>query len=108
MCIRDRLLIGLLSLWLLKPWQQRPDPQRQAFRKFERLLARNDVSREAGEGARYFALRAARQLPEQAEQIETFARCFEQQRYAGGPASRDALRQALSDLRRALPWRLSR
>ncbi|PZR46333.1 MAG: DUF3488 domain-containing protein, partial [Ectopseudomonas oleovorans] len=102
------LLIGLLALWLLKPWQQRPDPQRQAFRKFERLLARHDVRREAGEGARSFALRAARQLPEQAEQIETFARCFEQQRYAGGPASRDALRQALSDLRRALPWRLSR
>ncbi|CAM3805323.1 DUF3488 and DUF4129 domain-containing transglutaminase family protein [Ectopseudomonas alcaliphila] len=102
------LLLGLLALWLLKPWQQRPDPQRQAFRTFERLLARHDVRREAGEGARSFALRAARQLPEQAAQIETFARCFEQQRYAGEPASRDALRQALSDLRRALPWRLSR
>jgi len=102
------LFIGLLALWLLKPWQQRPDPQRQAFRKFERLLARHDVRREAGEGARSFALRAARQLPEQAAQIETFARCFEQQRYAGGPVSRDALRQALSDLRRALPWRFSR
>ena len=102
------LLIGLLALWLLKPWQQRPDPQRQAFRKFERLLARHDVRREAGEGARSFALRAAQRLPEQAAQIETFARCFEQQRYAGGPVSRDALRKALSDLRSALPWRLSR
>lgn len=102
------LLLGLLALWLLKPWQQRADPQRQAFRKFERLLASHAVRREPGEGARSFALRAARQLPEQAAQIEAFARCFEQQRYAGEPASRAALLHALSDLRRALPWRASR
>jgi transglutaminase-like putative cysteine protease len=102
------LLLGLLALWLLKPLQQRADPQRQAFRKFERLLAGHAVRREPGEGARSFALRAARQLPEQAAQIEAFARCFEQQRYAGEPASRAALLHALSDLRRALPWRASR
>ncbi len=102
------LLLGLLALWLLKPWQQRADPQRQVFRKFERLLARHEVRREPGEGARAFASRAARQLPDQAAQIEAFARCFEQQRYAGEPASRATLQRALSDLRRALPWRLPR
>lgn len=102
------LLLGLLALWLLKPWQQRADPQRQVFRKFERLLARHGVQRQAGEGARSFALRAARELPAQAAQIEAFARCFEQQRYAGQPSSRAALLQALWDLRRALPWRFSR
>lgn len=102
------VLLGLLALWLLKPWQQRADPQRQVFRKFERLLARHEMRREAGEGPRSFALRAARQLPEQAAQIEAFARCFEQQRYAGEPVSPVALQRALSDLRRALPWRLLR
>lgn len=102
------VLLGLLALWLLKPWQQRADPQRQVFRKFERLLARHEMRREAGEGPRSFALRAARQLPEQAAQIEAFARCFEQQRYAGEPVSPAALHRALSDLRRALPWRLLR
>ncbi|MDF2074677.1 transglutaminase TgpA family protein [Ectopseudomonas mendocina] len=102
------VLLGLLALWLLKPWQQRSDPQRQVFRKFERLLARHEMRREAGEGPRSFALRAARQLPEQAAQIEAFARCFEQQRYAGEPVSPAALQRALNDLRRALPWRLLR
>ncbi|MBA4244568.1 MAG: DUF3488 domain-containing protein [Pseudomonas sp.] len=102
------LLIGLLALWLLKPWQQRADPQRQAFRRFERLLARHGVRRQAGEGARAFAERAGRELPAQAPAIQAFARCFEAQRYAGQPASRAALRQALGELRRALPWRLLR
>ncbi len=102
------LLIGLLALWLLKPWQQRADPQRQAFSRFERLLARHGVRRQAGEGARAFAERASRELPAQAPAIQAFARCFEAQRYAGQPASRAALRQALGELRRALPWRLLR
>ena len=68
----------------------------------------HEVRREPGEGARAFASRAARQLPDQAAQIEAFARCFEQQRYADEPASRATLQRALSDLRRALPWRLPR
>jgi len=53
-------------------------------------------------------LRAARELPAQAEQIEAFAHCFEQQRYALQPASRTALVHALRQVRKALPWRLSR
>lgn len=102
------LLLGGLALWLLKPWRQRTDPQRQVFRRFERLLARHGVQRQAGEGARSFARRAGLELPEQAQQIEAFVRCFERQRYAGEPASRKALLQALGDLRKALPWRFSR
>ncbi|WP_156350971.1 DUF4129 domain-containing protein, partial [Pseudomonas sp. EGD-AK9] len=46
--------------------------------------------------------------PAQAAAIQAFARCFEAQRYAGQPPSRAALRQALGELRRALPWRLLR
>jgi transglutaminase-like putative cysteine protease len=102
------LLLGLLALWLLGPWQQRRDPQHQAFRRFERLLARHGVRRQAGEGARAFAERASRELPGQAAAIHAFARCFEAQRYAGQAPSRAALRQALGELRRALPWRLLR
>ncbi|MGQ7958204.1 transglutaminase TgpA family protein [Pseudomonas sp. SP16.1] len=102
------LLLGLLALWLLKPWQQRRDPQGQAYRRFERLLARYGVRRQAGEGARAFAQRASAELPDQAAQIQAFAGCFEAQRYAGQAPSRAALRQALGALRRALPWRLLR
>jgi transglutaminase-like putative cysteine protease len=102
------LLLGLLALWLLGPWQHRRDPQRQAFRRFEQLLARHGVRRRAGEGPRAFAKRASLELPGQAPAIQAFARCFEAQRYAGQAPSRAALRQALGELRRALPWRLLR
>ncbi|MGG2397064.1 DUF3488 and DUF4129 domain-containing transglutaminase family protein [Pseudomonas sp. SH1-B] len=99
-------LVGLLALCLLKPWRRRQDPQRQAFRRFERLLARHGVRYQAGEGIRAFAQRAGQELPEQAEQITHFAHCFERQQYAGDPLSRVALRDALRALRKALPWRL--
>lgn len=99
------LLLGSLALWLLKPWQQRPDPQRRLFRRFERLLARHALVREPGEGVRAFAKRAASAMPQQAAEINAFADCYERQRYAGEPASRLALQQALRRLRRALPWR---
>ena len=55
-------LLGLLALWLLKPWQQRRDPLRQVLRRFERLLARHGVHRQAGEGMRAFARRASQEL----------------------------------------------
>lgn len=102
------LLLGGLALWLLKPWQQRRDPQRQAFRRFEQLLVRHGVRRQMGEGSRDFAERACRELPAQAPAIRAFARCFEAQRYAGEAPSRAALHHALRELRRALPWRLLR
>lgn len=98
-------LLGLLALWLLKPWQQRRDPLRQVLRRFERLLARHGVHRQAGEGMRAFARRASQELPAQAAQIEAFAACFERQQYAGQAVAPAALRQALGKLRQALPWR---
>lgn len=99
------LLLGALGLWLLRPWQQRRDPQRRLFRRFERLLARHALVREPGEGGRAFAERAACALPEQALAIRAFAEAFERRRYAGEAIPNAMLRRALGDLRRALPWR---
>jgi transglutaminase-like putative cysteine protease len=100
------LLLGLLALWLFKPWQRERDPQQRLFRRFEQLLARHAVPRQPGEGARAFAERAALALPGQAQAIGNFAAAFEAQRYAGGEARPAVLRAHLAVLRRALPWRV--
>ena len=102
------LLLGLLSLWLFKPWQRERDVQQRLFRRFEALLARQGVPRLPGEGPRDYAARAARQLPAQAQVINDFAVAFEAQRYAGQPLSAGLLRQRLKRVRRALPWRFTR
>ncbi|NQD94802.1 DUF3488 domain-containing protein, partial [Pseudomonas sp. CrR25] len=102
------LLLGLLALWLFKPWQRERDAQRRLFLRFEQLLARHALRRQAGEGPRAFAERAAQHLPPQAQAIRDFAEAFEAQRYAGQAASSAQLQQRLAALRRALPWRLTR
>lgn len=99
------VLIALLTLLLLKPWQYERDPQLRLFRRFERLLARRGVIREDGEGARDFAERAAHELPAQAEAIGDFARLYERARYAGEAPDKAAIQSALARLGRRLPWR---
>ena len=105
---RWALLIGglsfmiLASLWLLKPWQRRVDAQLKEFVAFERLMRRQGVVRDTGEGAMAFAERAAVHLPAQREAILAFASAFTAQRYAGKPISREQLRAALTTLRREL------
>ena len=101
------IILGLLALWLLKPWQRQSDFQLRVFNRFERLLARQGLKRQPGEGAQAFARRAGERLPAQAQAIEAFVQEFQAQRYAGGGGSHATLRQHLKSLRRSLPWRLS-
>ncbi|NVZ62192.1 DUF3488 domain-containing protein [Pseudomonas gingeri] len=96
------LILALLALWLLRPWQAKADPQLRLFAAFEKLLARRGLVREPGEGPAAFAERAARQLPRQAELIREFTRLFIRQRYAEQIPSMDALQQVLRSLRRSL------
>ncbi|OEC32680.1 protein of unknown function [Pseudomonas cuatrocienegasensis] len=100
------LLLGALALWLFKPWQRERDPQQRLFRQFARLLARQGVHWQAGEGARAYAARAAGLLPAQAAAIEAFADLYEARRYAGEAIADAQLWRQLRLLRRALPWRL--
>lgn len=102
------LLLALLSLCLFKPWQTRRDGLQRMFLRFERLLARHGLQRQPGEGPRAFAARAALALPAQAGAIDAFVAAYEAQRYAGQSGSPHLLRERLSALRRALPWRLTR
>jgi transglutaminase-like putative cysteine protease len=101
------LLLGLVALWVFKPWQRESDSQLRVFSAFERLLARHGVRRQPGEGAQQFSRRAAVLLPSHADVISAFAEEFQRQRYAGGTSSPAELRRCLKRLRRRLPWRLS-
>lgn len=102
------LALGLLALWMFKPWRRQRDVQQRLFQRFERTVARHGLRRGAGEGARAFAERAAQALPKQAKLIRSFASAYEAQRYAGGDTSTSELRRHLRALRRALPWRFTR
>jgi transglutaminase-like putative cysteine protease len=102
------LLLAGLALFLFKPWQRSQDPLVKQFLRFEHLLARHGAQRRTAEGPRAFAKRAAQQLPQQQAAILRFAQVFEMQQYAVSAVDPKALRRALAELRRALPWRFSR
>jgi len=96
------LILGLLSLLLLRPWRNTSDPSLRVFAAFEKLLRRRGLVREPGEGPQAFGERAARALPRQAENINAFVQSFVAQRYAEQTPSMDALQQRLRSLRRSL------
>lgn len=96
------LIMLILTLALLKPWRARGELALRQYQRFEHLLARHGVRREAGEGPQAFAERAALALPEQAIAISGFARAFVAQRYGGEPPSSAVLAQHLIELRRSL------
>ncbi len=99
------VLIALLALWLLRGRSGVSDPAERLFQRFERLLGRQGVFREKGEGVRAFAFRAGKRLPYQAEEIEGFARLYEARRYAASEVPLVELEGALRALRKRLPWR---
>lgn len=100
------VLVGLLALFLFKPWRRERDPLLRQFRRFERLLTRHGLPRQAAEGPRAYAERAACQLPAQATAIRAFAQAFEAQQYGAATLDAQALARRVRELRRGLPWRL--
>ncbi|MCF5628165.1 DUF3488 domain-containing protein, partial [Pseudomonas syringae] len=101
------LSLGLVALWLFKPWLRESDSQLRLFNTFERMLARHGLRRMPGEGADAFCQRAVLYFPQHADAIRDFVREFQAQRYAGRLSSPGRLRSSLRVLRRRLPWRLS-
>jgi transglutaminase-like putative cysteine protease len=101
------LALGLVAVWVFKPWRRESDSQLRLFSAFERVLARHGLRRLPGEGAEHFSRRAALRLPRHAEAIRAFSDEFQAQRYAGRRSSARELRRCLKHLRRGLPWRLS-
>ncbi|MFC3607022.1 transglutaminase TgpA family protein [Stutzerimonas tarimensis] len=99
------VMILVLALLILRPWQRQTDAVQRLQQRYERLLARQGVFRQKGEGPRDFAYRAAKALPYQSEQIERFAEVYERLKYAPGDYSVNELKLALRKLKRRLPWR---
>ena len=100
------LIIAPLMLWLFKPWAiWQQTPAERARLRFEKLLRRQRIVRDKGEGLSSFARRAAGELPEQAALIEAFSKGYERQFYAQDNASNPELKKALKALSRALRWR---
>ncbi|PVZ20150.1 Transglutaminase-like enzymes, putative cysteine proteases [Pseudomonas sp. URIL14HWK12:I9] len=95
------ILLGL-ALAVLQPWRQRPDPLLVSFARFERLLAPHGLLRLPGEGPRDYATRASAALPAARWAIQAFMNAWLAQRYAGQPATPQALAMALKTLRREL------
>ncbi|MGA6097134.1 transglutaminase TgpA family protein [Stutzerimonas marianensis] len=104
MVVVGAAFVLLLAVVLLKPWKRERDPQQRLFRRFERALARRGVTRARGEGARDFAERAARALPDAAEPIRSFAHGYERLRYRGESDALPALHRSLAQLKRQLGW----
>ncbi|WXL27536.1 DUF3488 and transglutaminase-like domain-containing protein [Ectopseudomonas mendocina] len=102
------VILGLLALWLFKPWRRERDVSKRLYQRFERLLRRHRVMPARGEGPRAFAERAAAQLPAQADAILAFALAFEAQRYGQADVSPVQLSAHLRSLNRAMPWRIRR
>jgi transglutaminase-like putative cysteine protease len=96
------LLVAMLALWLLKPWQRERDPQKKLFSQFERLVRRYGLEREKAETVRHFMHRTSQRLPDQQKEIEAFCLSFERQRYSREDVDESLLKERLRALKRAL------
>lgn len=91
-------------LLLFKPWRRELDPVLRVYKQFETLLAKQGVVRESSEGPQKFAVRAASELPDYKEQINTFSQAFIAQQYAGKSSLKE-LKASLHELKKVLPYR---
>lgn len=96
------LLMGLLAVWLLKPWKQATDPQTRLFNQFERVVRRYGLTREKAETVRHFMQRTIQRLPHQQGEIEAFCLTFERQRYSRETVDEHLLKAQLKALKNAL------
>lgn len=103
------LILGLLALWLLKPWQQRPDPLQLLMVRFDRLMTRHGMERQPGEGLRTHTERctsSGKLNQQQQHALEHFVSLHEQLRYAGNELQIEKLTAAYRQLSARFPrWR---
>jgi len=104
-------LLALVNLHLW--WRARPKPLTPALRlllRFERLLAKQQLSRGRGEAPGDFARRAQRALPACAPAIGRFMQCYQHAEYGSGDTSAGAheVQRELRGLLRLLRQQLKR
>lgn len=99
------LLFGLLALFIIRPWQQRPDPVQRLLLDYDRLMQRRGLARAVHEGLQTHQKRIDSQLDETLrQQLESFVIAHEQLLYAGEDDLQKA-RTALQQLRRSMMFR---
>jgi len=80
------LVTAVVAVYLLRPWRQlNRDPAQVAYERFCQRLSRRGIQRQSAEGPLDFALRAGRQYPQQARDINHITALYERQRYAAYP-----------------------
>ena len=76
------LLLGVLALIIIRPWQHQPDPA-QRMQTYDRLLQRRGLARSPQEGMQAHLQRIGGMLDaRQRQQLESFVRAHERLQYA--------------------------
>lgn len=97
------LCLALLSLWLLKPWRERPGPEQLLLQRLDLLLLRAGLPRQPGEGLQGLHSRIADRLDAQSCKLLTqLLHDLEQHLYGGSPLPLKQLEQQLNALAAAL------
>lgn len=96
------LLLGMLALFIIRPWRQRPDPAQRLLLAYDRLLQRHGLARKPQEGMRQHLLRIDSGLNEtQRRLLESFVMAHEQLQYSGRGSLQEA-QAALQQFKRSL------
>ena len=102
------LMMGVLALWLIRPWRNRPDPISLELQKLDRLLAKHGLARGQGEGLNAFYQRCQasdRLSKAQLAALEQFCADYEAHCFAGQTVPVEQLRLARRQLTaRFRPW----
>lgn len=102
------LLLGLLALFIIRPWQQRPAPAQRLLQDYDRLMRRRRLARSPQEGMQSHAQRIASQLDAlQLQALEDFVTVYQQLQYSGDGNLQQA-RYALRQLWRSMSPRYLR
>lgn len=89
------VIVGLITLWVLRPTPNKHDPIQKAWLRFQRKLARAGLQREPTEGPLDFAVRAAQTFPTRQKLIDDIVELYLPLRYGGiGDASQVGQLQA--------------
>lgn len=77
------LLLGVLALIIIRPWQHQPDPAQRMLQTYDRLLQRRGLARSPQEGMQAHLQRIGGMLDaRQRQQLESFVRAHERLQYA--------------------------
>ena len=92
-----------LTLWLLKPWRDRPPAAQLALRRLDRILRRRGLQRSPAQGLRDLLSAAQTRLDaDQLQALHDFVRLYEGHVFAGREVTARQWRECLRPLQKSL------